>query len=233
MNTVFKLVGDFFSLIYPKYCSICGNSLYKNEQIVCLKCQLDFPRTRFHDDVENPVFQLFWGRVHLNMATAYCNFNKDGNFRKLIHQLKYKGRKDVGRFLGSLLGNELIKSEFFESVDCIVPVPLHPKREKQRGYNQSEWIAMGLSESMNKKYDAKNLYRSVANDTQTKKGRIERWENVEDIFKLRNPELFKDKHLLLVDDVVTTGSTLEACASTLLRAEGAKVSIACLGVAKQ
>ena len=221
---------DFFSLIYPRICPSCENSLLKNDLFLCTNCSFELPKTKFHNDKDNFVNQLFWGRVQLENATAYYYFIKKSKFQKLIHKLKYKGNRQIGFELGRLLGLELVESGWYKGIDFIVPVPLHPKREKKRGYNQSYWIAKGVADAMYIAVNNKNLYRSVETETQTRKSRTERWENVESIFKLKNDSLFEDKHILLIDDVVTTGSTLEACANTLLLAKNSKVSIATLAV---
>jgi ComF family protein len=225
-----KIFSDFLDLFYPRTCAACGFNLFRNENLICTKCLFYLPKTNFHKDVDNPVARLFWGRVKIEYASSYFYFTKGSRFRKLIHKLKYKGQKQIGFELGKHFGFNLAGSPFKE-IDIIIPVPLHPKKEKKRGYNQSEWIARGIAEAMNKKVETKWLYRSVATQTQTKKTRFERWENVEDIFHLHDIKAVEGKHILLVDDVVTTGSTLEACAKAILMAGNSKVSIVTLAVA--
>lgn len=224
--------NDFVELLFPKLCLVCGNNLLKQEELICLQCLFNLPRTNFHLEEKNPVAELFYGRVRLEAATAFFFFSKGSNYQKLIHHLKYKGVKNVGVILGNYFGNDLMKSTQFSSVDIVCPVPLHPKKEKKRGYNQSYFIAKGIAERMEKSLSADNLKRIVYTDSQTRKGRYERWENVEGIFELSRPEEFENKHILLVDDVVTTGSTLEACATAILsQTKNCKVSIATLGFA--
>ena len=222
---------DFLNLFYPMVCASCGEKLLNQEKVICTGCLADLPRTNFHLQKENPVIQLFWGRVDVKNATALFRFQKGSRFQDLLHLLKYKGRKDVGEELGRQLGFELKKSDFYKNIQYVVPVPLHPKRQKKRGYNQAECIARGIAESMEIKMDTTNLIRNLATETQTKKTRIERWQNVESIFKLLDAEFYKNAEILLVDDVVTTGATLEACAQELLKTEGIKVSIAALATA--
>jgi len=152
------------------------------------------------------------------------------NEAMLIHKLKYKGQKEIGYEIGRHFGSELFGSDFINDVDVIVPVPIHPSRKRHRGYNQSDWIGMGMSESLYIPLDTKNFYRNVATETQTKKSRFERWENVENVFKVKNENAFLNKHVLLIDDVLTTGATLEACANSLLKVADVKVSIATLAV---
>ncbi len=219
------------SIIYPRTCAACGNNLLKYENLICTKCLYYLPKTNYHNEKDNPVSQLFWGRVNIENATSYYYFYKGSKFQRLIHRLKYQGQKEIGFELGKCLGAVLSFATLYDDVEIIVPVPLHPKREKKRGYNQSDWIANGMAESMKIPVDTKLLYRAIASETQTRKSRFERWENVESIFKLRDKEALKNKHIILIDDVVTTGSTLEACANTLLDVENAKVSIATLAVA--
>jgi ComF family protein len=225
-------ITDFVNLFFPNNCSACGNSLVSQEEVICTGCQFKLPRTNFHFEAENPIARIFWGRVNLESATSFLFFNKGGNVQQLVHQLKYKGKKNVGRFMGSLFGNDLLRSPVFASVDLIVPVPLHPKKERLRGFNQSKVIAHGLSESLQKPLSTNNLVRLVHTSSQTKKSRYSRWENVKDVFGIKDPSLFAGKHILLVDDVLTTGATMEACAQKILEVEGAKVSAVTLAYAQ-
>ena len=226
--SVFK---DFFYLFYPKTCEACGNVLLKNENFLCTKCLSELPYTNYHKIPDNTIEKLFWGRVFIYSATALFKFHKKSRYQKLIHKLKYKGKKEIGFFLGQLFAYEIKNHPKYNDIDFIVPVPLHPKRYKERGYNQAEWIAMGIADVLKTKISANNLYRKVATQTQTKKSRLERWKNVNSIFDLKNYEQFKNKHILLVDDVITTGSTLESCAETLLKTGNIKISIGTIAVA--
>lgn len=230
LNKSVDLAKDFLSLLYPEICVSCNASLYKGEREVCTRCRSYLPYTRFHNEKDNPVAQLFWGRVQVENATAYFVFRKGSRFQKILHKIKYQNRQNLGIELGKWFGNELLKTEF-ERVDLIAPVPLHPKKLNTRGYNQSELIAKGIADTLQKPMLPKLVKRIVENPTQTRKGRYERWTNVDGIFELSDHGLAKDKHILLVDDVVTTGSTLEACVSSILKAPGAKVSIAVLAMA--
>lgn len=224
-------LADFFQLFYPNICAACGEKLLNQEKVICTRCLVDLPRTNFHLEHDNPVSQLFWGRVNVQNATALFRFQKGSRFQDLLHLLKYNGRQDVGEELGRQLGFELKKSEIFNRVNVVIPVPLHPKREKKRGYNQAECIAKGIAESMGIEIQSRNLVRNVETQTQTKKSRIERWKNVDSIFEIKQPEKLNNMHILLVDDVVTTGATLEACAQAILKTEGTKVNIATLATA--
>ncbi len=221
------LVEDFIQLFYPLICPVCGTQLVHGEKFLCTGCLLHMPLSNYHEYEDNPVAKAFWGRVKVENATAYYLFEKGSKYQKLIHQLKYKGRKNIGLELGKMFGDNL-QETVFQQVDLIIPVPLHYKKLKKRGFNQSELISHGMSEAMKKEVDTKTLVRKVANPTQTRKTRVERWENVEGIFELKDPDRFKGRHILLVDDVLTTGATLEACTDAVLEAPGTKVSIAVL-----
>ncbi|MFZ4741874.1 MAG: ComF family protein [Bacteroidales bacterium] len=225
------LFRDFFSLIYPNNCLACGNNLFRNEHIICTSCLFHLPKTNYHLENDNPISQTFWGRTQINTAAAYYFFSKAGKVQHLVHQLKYKGKKEVGIYIGELYGKELMNTESFGKTDVIIPVPLHPKKEKKRGFNQSEVFAIGLSSSMKLPIDTTSLIRTFASETQTKKTRFKRWENVKEIFSLQDAEKLKNKHILLVDDVITTGATIEACANLLNTIEGVTINIASIAVA--
>jgi len=222
---------DLIALFYPRLCAGCSVSLVRGEEVLCLNCLADLPRTNYHLYRENPVFLQFAGMARIELATSFCRFDKGGRLQHLLHQLKYKGNLQVGRRMGQLLGYDLIQNGVYGNIDAIIPVPLHPKKEKKRGFNQSAEICKGLSDAMNRPVIVGNLIRVIHSATQTRKGRFERWENVSGIFSVKNGDSLKDKHLLLVDDVVTTGATLEACCIPLLDISGVKVSIATLATA--
>jgi len=226
-----SMLADFTALFFPELCLACGKRLMTTEKFICLDCIDDLPLTTFHSDPENKIAQLFWGRVMVENATSWLYFRKGSRYQKLVHHLKYKGMKEIGEEMGKLFGSDLAGSAFQQAA-IILPVPLHPRKLKQRGYNQSEWIARGMASSMNLIMNACLLEREVHTATQTRKNRFERWQNVEGIFRVTDPAAISGKHLLIVDDVVTTGSTLEAAAVTLLNAGAAKVSIATLACAE-
>jgi ComF family protein len=225
------IFGDFAELFYPRICITCDRKLIHQEEFICLHCIQDLPRTHFHSDPENKIAQLFWGRAKVDFATSWLFFRKGSRYQKLVHYLKYKGMKEIGEEMGKLFGGELINTHFQE-IDAVIPVPLHPRKLKQRGYNQSEWIAKGMAITLNKPLMVNNLIREVFTNTQTRKNRFERWQNVEGIFNVCYPSEIIQKHILVVDDVVTTGSTLEAAVVALLQAGAAKVSIATLACAE-
>lgn len=211
------MLNDFFNLIFPKLCSSCEQTLLRSESVICTKCLLTLPKTNYHLDRENPINKVFWGRVDVVMAAAFYSFSKGSKVQRLLHRLKYKGGEEVGEALGLHYGFELKTSEYFKGIDYIIPVPLHKNKLKKRGYNQSESFARGLSKSMNVTVNTTDLYRKVDSTTQTKKTRYKRWENVGDIFGVIENHDLEDKTILLVDDVVTTGATIEASAQVLIK----------------
>lgn len=222
---------DFLSLIYPRICVCCGNTLWQHEEIICNLCKYHLPKTHFHLEDENPVSKLFWGRAPVYSGAACFYFNKGSKVQQLIHHLKYKGRKDIGVSLGIEYGYQLKKSPFFSPVNRIIPVPLHKQKFMKRGYNQSEQFAIGLCQSMNVMLDNRKLIRIKATGTQTKKSRYNRWENVSQVFAITYPEQLENMHVLLVDDVITTGATLESCISVLSDIHGIKISVAVIAMA--
>lgn len=223
---------DFINLFFPNNCQACGETLIGNERIICIGCQYKLPLTNFHYFDNNPISRIFWGRARIYTATSFLFFNKGGNVQKLIHQLKYKSNIETGKYLGELFATDLIKSPLFSDLDVIIPVPLHAKKLRSRGFNQSEIIARGISNVLSIPVNTTSLLRSEFTETQTKKSRYSRWENVSGKFTLSEQESLKGKYVLLVDDVLTTGATLEACAQELLRLEDIKVSMATLAYAQ-
>jgi ComF family protein len=226
-----SLFDDFISLIFPRICAACGNSLWKSEETLCLSCDFHLPRTNYHLMPGNPVEALFWGRVDLKSAAAFLYFHKGSKVQRLIHHLKYKDRRDIGIYMGRQYGLLLRNSPLFQTVETIIPVPLHIKKLRTRGYNQSEMFADGLAISMNVPVNNVTLYRRTATETQTKKSRFRRWQNVAEVFGVNNPDTLELKHVLLVDDVITTGATLESCILALSGIRGIHISIAAIAVA--
>jgi len=222
---------DFLNLLFPNLCIVCGESLHKHEQQLCISCLHGIPKTNYHLTANNPIEKRLWGKALIHRGTAFFIFQKGSPYQKILHSLKYKGNKEIGELLGKYAAEELLDSVDFSTIDVIIPVPLHPKKYKSRGYNQSEWIGKGLSKILKKPIDTNSLIRIRENTTQTKKSVFERYENTDGIFLLRNQNNLTGKHVLLVDDVLTTGSTLEACIRVLIEIQGIKVSIFTLAVA--
>jgi ComF family protein len=231
MNKVSQGISDVLEFIFPSLCISCGERLISQEKYICFNCWYDLPVTNFHLNNENKVAQLFWGRVEIEHATSFFSYKKGSKYQQLIHYIKYKGLKELGFETGRKFGFALSESAAFNSIDVVVPVPLHPKKERKRGYNQSSWIAAGIADVLNKPVSEKNLFRKTYTSTQTRKNRFERWQNVDGIFGIKDTQAFSGKHALIIDDVVTTGSTLEACAYQLLKLPNTKVSIATLAFA--
>jgi ComF family protein len=226
-----RTVSDLGSLIYPRKCYACGLNLCDCEEYICLNCQCSLPRTNFYREKDNPVSKIFWGRVKLFRACSFLYFHKGGSLQTLIHKLKYEGKSEIGVELGRMFGGELYKNSDYATVDMIVPVPLHYKKEKLRGYNQSTMISNGISEIISANVAESCIIRPDKGETQTNKARYERWENVRSAFVLNEPDIVRGKHILLVDDVVTTGSTIEACANAILSEKGSMVSVATIAMA--
>jgi len=225
-------LSDFVSLLFPELCVACGRSLMANEHLLCTGCRFSLPLTNFHLHPDNIVAQQFWGKIKLENAYALYYFTKGGKIQNLMHRFKYKGMKEIGNLAGNIAGAQLVQNEVFKSADLIIPVPLHAKRLRQRGYNQSACFAAGLAEKLNAAVEEHNLVRVAVTETQTHKSRFDRFNNMQQVFSIRHPERLKNKHVLLVDDVITTGSTLEACGIELLKIEGLKLSIAAIAYAE-
>jgi len=223
---------DILGLFFPNSCRLCGKTLHQQEEILCTTCLYKLAHTNFQNETENPVMDIFSGRLPLFSATALLFFSKGGGTQQLIHKLKYKGNREIGIYLGKLLGNQLSNSVLFNTAAAIIPVPLHPQKEHKRGYNQSLMICEGIASRMNARVFSDVLYRKVHSSSQTKKSRYERWENVKDIFEIKKGEHLEGKQVILVDDVITTGATLEACGHKLLEIPGIKLSIASLAYAQ-
>lgn len=227
MNTITTYLNDFTHLVFPFNCFGCNQALQEGELPICDECQERFPKTRYWEQDDNSVEKLFWGKMPIERACAFLFFTQGGTVQELIHQLKYNGKPQVGELLGGFFGKQLLETPYSE-IDIVVPVPLHRSKLKKRGYNQCDFIARGLAMWMEKPYNNTVLQRLRANETQTKKGVYERWINVQELFRVDQPQFVSGKHVLLIDDVVTTGSTLEACAGALAQVPGVKISIATL-----
>ena len=223
---------DFVNtLIYPHNCCGCGHHLSSANHVLCWHCIEQFPLTNFEKQRDNAVEKIFAGRMPLQQATSLLFFVKESLTQQLLHQLKYRGRQDVGMYLGRRMGNAILEAGW--PVDCIVPLPLNKKKLAIRGFNQAEVLANGISEVLQKPIENVAIIRTRNNATQTKKNRVERWENVNEVFDLHDDHSLQGKHVLLVDDVVTTGATLEACGQVLLHIPGVQLSIATVAFASK
>lgn len=225
-----ELWEDFVSLFYPCYCVACSEGLVKGEELICTYCMAQMPQTDYHIHIQNSLKQRLANRIPLKFAMVLFKFSKDGRVQHLLHALKYKNHPEIGVMLGKLYGEKMKEVGLYQMFDLIIPVPLHPSRKRKRGYNQSAKFAEGLSEKLNVPYSDKEIIRAIKTDTQTRKTKLKRWNNVEEIFRSNSNEIV-GKRILLVDDVITTGATIEACAQVLLTSGCAELSIACIAEA--
>ena len=221
---------DFINLLYPTVCHICEAELLKNEELICTSCLHDLPVTGYHLDNENPVKKVFYGRVKIEKATALLHFRKKAGVQHLIHDLKYRGHREIGTYLGKWLGTELSNSDWKDKIDVIIPVPLHRSRLKERGFNQVEDFGKEIAASLNAEYNDNILLKISSTQTQTFKDRLSRWGKLEETLQIQNSEKIAGKHILLVDDLVTTGATLEACAHKLYEVSDITISIATMAI---
>lgn len=222
-----EIKDSLLHLVFPNVCAGCGSDLVGNNTVLCLKCMDILPETNFELYPDNPVEKKFWGRLPLRCAASQYYFGSESLMKRLMHQFKYRGNKELGLQLGRMMGDSLKRSGRFQ-IDALIPLPLFVSKEKRRGFNQATILCEGMAENMDVPVLKDVIARSHYTDTQTKKGRVERWQNMEDKFILIKPEAIFDKHVMLIDDVVTTGATLEACGVELLRAKNVKLSIATL-----
>ncbi|TMI73489.1 MAG: ComF family protein [Bacteroidetes bacterium] len=227
MVSVKEIKESLLHLLFPNVCVGCGNDRIRGNSLLCPRCTYAMPQTNFERHAGNPVEKKFWGRLQLSGATARYYFTRESLMQQLMHEFKYRGNIDLGLQLGKLMGASLLQSGRF-IVDALVPLPLFASKEKRRGFNQATILCNGIAGMLGVPVLTKIISRSAYTDTQTKKGRIDRWLNLEGKFVVNDPTTIKGKHVLLVDDVVTTGATLEACGSELLQVPGVQLSIATL-----
>ncbi len=223
------MVQDFLALIYPEECRGCGGALAVSEEVICSHCRIKLPYTGFHlSPTDNALHKVFWGRVPVQLAVAYLLYQEKSRVQRLLHQLKYRGQEEIGEVLGKWMGNSLQENAAFIDIDVVVPVPLHKSKLSQRGYNQVTEFSNALANALQVVVAETALQKNKAVGTQTKKNRKDRWEAMRQLYAIRNAEAIKGKHVLLVDDVVTTGATLEACADLLLKNGARAVSVAAI-----
>lgn len=220
-----KYLQDILHLFFPKICITCESKLLQSEKIICTLCRHDLPIICYKDYKDNKITKAFYGRIPIEKANSFLFYRKDGKTKDLIHALKYKGNQEVGTFIGNWFGSILKKSNEFTDIDCIIPVPLHPKKQKKRGYNQLTTFGITLSKHLEKPYIDDFLIRISTSKTQTFKQRFERFSNNDTKFSIPNLSTLKNKHIIVIDDVITTGATLESCCKELLHAENIKISI--------
>lgn len=221
-----RVFSDFISTLYPDNCINCSDILVTNEQFLCTSCAIDLPLTNYHLDPENALYQKFAHNPAVIDAYALMYFQQRGVAQKILHELKYKSRSNVGEFFGGLLGTELLRAEL--TYDLIVPVPIHWRKKKKRGYNQSDFIAKGIGEVLRVPVNDEVLTKVTNTETQTKKTKLERWKNVEDSFRIVKPTALYQKNVLLVDDVITTGATLSALCDQMVKCDVESITVGAL-----
>ncbi len=224
-------LNDIMDYVFPRYCVVCGQALSSSENFLCAECLIRLPRTNLHLQKDNDIEKNLWGKMPLERASAYLRYHKKGMVSTLVANLKYKGNARLGVFMGRCMAKDLQGSSFFAGIDFIVPLPLHKSRLKQRGYNQSEQLAQGISLVTNIPMRTDILVRKRNTETQTLKSEVQRWENLQDGFECRSPEELTGKHILLVDDVMTTGATVVACADACNKIPRLRISVLTLSVA--
>lgn len=235
LSDISSVLMDATSLIMPRKCLACGKVLHENEHTMCLACRYNMPTTNFAKQCDNPIKRLFENMIPVQKATSMFWFIGKTEWQHIIHNFKYHGRWLFAQKMGEWLGEELLDSGNFDDIDLIVPVPLHFNRRLVRGYNQSEQLALGVGRKLGVECDFRSIRRRQYNESQTSKSRSERWENVDNIFEVRHSEKLRGKHILLIDDVLTTGATISSCATAIIRAcEGrVRISIATLAVSQR
>ena len=232
LNSVFTdIIRDFVSLIYPNYCAACADALVKGETLICTRCASQMPQTNYHLDADNPLKNRLVSRINIRYAMALFRFSKSGRVQGILHSLKYKQQPELGVMLGNLYGDRLAEAGLKTAFELIIPVPLHSSRRRKRGYNQSAKFAEGLAQMLGIPFSDDIMERKIKTETQTRKTKLNRWQNVNEVFEVRNSDCVQNKNILLVDDVVTTGATLEAAGQCLLQAGCSTLSIACIAEA--
>jgi ComF family protein len=225
------LINDFLSLLYPRTCEACNATLFAHEKFICGECRLSLPKSGFHRRKNHELLNVFAGRVPFISACSFYTYEKRGRVQRLLHAIKYRGQKELAEFLGSLYAEDLKCESDVGGIDVVIPIPLHKKKLRSRGFNQSEWFARGLSAGLDRPLECNVFQRRVETSTQTRKRKYARWENVAGIFELRDRAALYGKHVLLVDDVITTGATIEAAWTSLRETENIRLSVASIAFA--
>lgn len=223
-----NIANSFTHFLFPHNCLGCATDIINGNDLLCARCATELPSTGYFKVANNPVEKIFYGRLKVENAAAAFYFSKQSLMQHLLQQMKYKGNREAGIYLGKMIGYELLKCERFDDIDALVPLPLNPKKEFKRGYNQSMLICEGIASVWDKPILKNAVIRTVFTETQTNKSRINRWENMDGVFAVATEKLLQGKHILLIDDVVTSGATLEACGSQILQVSNTKLSIACV-----
>lgn len=225
------MLKHIVNLFFPKICYACLNLLSDNEDTICVDCRNDLPVTNFHFNSDEAIKKALYGRVEIENGTALFRFEKKGPVQQLIHGLKYKSYENIGFILGNWLGGELKEIEAYNDVDLVIPVPLHKKKLNKRGYNQVTKFGQQIAEALGAIYKDDVLLKITNTKSQTNKGRFSRWSNNDELFALKNMDVIDNKHILLVDDIITTGATLEACINILNQVKNIKISVVTIAIA--
>lgn len=233
MTLIQRYADSFVRLFYPLLCKGCGAEVFKKETLLCWRCLQALPLTGFEAHEENPVKRIFTGRIPVREAMAALYFHQDSITQTLVHRIKYQSETGLGSFMGAFMGELLATQERYRQVDVVIPLPLNEKKHRQRGFNQAALLAAGIAEILRKPLDTTTLIRVKATSTQTRKNRMERWQNVDQVFSLQPSHQLQNKHVLMVDDVITTGATLEAAGRALLQVPGLTLSVCSLAAASQ
>lgn len=223
---------NLLNLFFPKVCEACSNYLSDNERVICTLCRHELPVTNCHKHSKNDVKKILYGRIDLQNATALLHFSKGGVVQKLLHNLKYKGHQQVGKFLGEWLGEELKATKEYSSINVVVPVPLHINKLRTRGFNQVHKFGAALARELDVEFNTRLLQRKFSSNSQVFKSRFSRFNDAETVFVIEDIETYKNQHILLVDDIITTGATVELCALELLKIKGVKLSLATMAIAE-
>ena len=229
-SKISNILNDINTILVPRLCFGCNALLYRGEEHVCTVCRNQLPLTEYTFNAENPVDRIFYGRINIIKASSFLFFTEKGIVKSIIHYLKYKNQEQIGSFLGNWYGHILKENNFLKKIDYVIPVPLHPKKLRKRGYNQVAQFAKSIAEHIHAEYIDHVLIKTANTRTQTKKSRILRWQNKQALYVLSDHDIFKDKNVLLLDDVITTGATMEACATALSKAKGINIYIASMAV---
>ncbi|WP_196885611.1 ComF family protein [Aureivirga sp. CE67] len=221
-----KIVTPILDLFYPQYCLGCFEEVADDNFNICLDCRTNLPITNFSIIENNDLKRKFQGRLNIKHATSLYYFNKKNKIQNLVHVLKYRNKQKIGEFFGEILGEEILQSDYFTSIDYVIPIPLHPQKFRKRGYNQNTLFGKTIAKKINAAFCEENVQRIKKTESQTRKSKDERFHNTENIFKINDLEKYEGKHILLIDDIITTGATIESCAKELLKVKNLEISIA-------
>ena len=232
MTSIKDIFNSFIDTLFPRICPVCNNVLLSHEKHICTKCRIDIPITRYHMQEFNAMEQLFAGKTPIEKAVGYFFYEKGNPYSNILHNIKYRNNPQLGQYVAKLFAQELLSRDIFRDIDCIIPVPLHHRKKIQRGYNQSEYIAKGFSDVFDIPVHNNIIIAHKSHESQTNKGIYERWLNTQNIFSAQDTQVLENKHVLIVDDVVTTGATLLSATLTIASVPNIKISLATLGVAR-